>query len=106
MAWRYVLGATQGLCRVIPLEDFSPDIRRAAMKALPAYLAFFCLENAVRELVTDRLAEAFGAEWWDHEATAALRKKVEERQAKEGRNRWHVARGAHPIFYTDFGDLK
>jgi hypothetical protein len=32
--------------------------------------------------------------------------KVSERQAKEGRNRWHVLRGEHEIYYTDFGDLK
>lgn len=76
------------------------------MKALPAYLAFFCLENSARELVSDRLAEAFGADWWDSKASGPLQNKVQERQAKEGRNRWHVARGAHPIFYTDFGDLK
>jgi hypothetical protein len=36
------------LQRVMPLDDFSPPIRQAAMKTLPAFLAFFCLENAVR----------------------------------------------------------
>jgi Swt1-like HEPN len=94
------------LQRVIPLEDFSADIRRAAMQALPAYLAFFCLENSVRELVFERLAEEYGAEWWEERASSPLQKKITERQEKEGRNRWHVKRGAHPIYYTDFGDLK
>ena len=27
--------------RVMPLEDFSVEIRRSALQALPAYLAFF-----------------------------------------------------------------
>jgi hypothetical protein len=93
------------LQRLIPLEDFSAEIRSSAMRALPAYLAFFCLENSVRELVGDRLAEALGADWWPKVPTG-LQKKVADRQDKEGRNRWHVSRGAHPINYTDFGDLK
>jgi hypothetical protein len=93
------------LQRVMPLEDFSPEIRRIAMKALPAYLAFFCLENAVRELVMERLLEIRGPGWWGESASASIKKKVEERQNKEGQNRWHIRRGATEIYYTDFGDL-
>ncbi|WP_147251539.1 Swt1 family HEPN domain-containing protein [Blastococcus sp. TBT05-19] len=91
---------------MLPIEDFSSSIRSSAMASLPAYLAFFCLENAVRELINDRLSELHGAEWWDVKASSALRKKVEDRRDKEGANRWHVARGAHAIYYTDFGDLR
>ena len=58
-------GAAQ---RILPLEDFSPEIRRAAMQALPAYLAFFCIENAVRELVSERMKESKGSSWWDEAA--------------------------------------
>ena len=97
------VGAMQ---RVLPIDDFSVTIRRAAMSALPAYLAFFCLENAVRELINERLTDVRGASWWDTHTSSALRKKVEDRRDKEGMNRWHVARGAHPIYYTDFGDLR
>ncbi|HEY2296115.1 MAG TPA: Swt1 family HEPN domain-containing protein [Jatrophihabitans sp.] len=91
--------------RVMPLEDFSVEIRRAALQALPAYLAFFCLENAVRELVVERMTEAKGADWWATGASTDLRNKVESRQQKEGTNRWHIRRGAQEIYYTDFGDL-
>lgn len=91
--------------RVLALEDFSPEIRRSAMSALPAYLAFFCIENAVRELVMDRLTEAHGSAWWTDKASSAIQKKVEDRQQKEGINRWHIRRGAHEVYYTDFGDL-
>ena len=76
------------------------------MASLPAYLAFFCLENAVRELINERLTEVHGSDWWESKASTALRKRVEDRRDKEGTNRWHVARGAHAIYYTDFGDLK
>lgn len=92
--------------RVLPLEDFSPHVRRDAISALPAYLAFFCLENAVRELVAERLAETKGSDWWRKCASTTMRDRVEKRQAKEGKNRWHAQRGAHEVNYTDFGDLK
>lgn len=93
------------LQRVLPLEDFSSDIRSSAMQALPAYLAFFCLENAVRELISERMVEAHGAEWWQNKVAKGIRDKVEKRREKEGANRWHTRRGAHELNYTDFGDL-
>jgi len=93
------------LQRVMALEDFSPTIRQSAMSTLPAYLAFFCLENAIRELVTERLLEVHGNKWWQTCVPSKLQKKVEERRDKEGANRWHIHRGANEIFYTDFGDL-
>jgi len=41
--------------RVLPIDDFSANIRTAAMIALPVYLAFFRLENAVREIISKRM---------------------------------------------------
>jgi hypothetical protein len=96
---------TQALQRVVSLEEFAETIRTAAMKALPAYLAFFCLENSARELIAERMAERHGADWWKG-VSRSIQEKVEKRQEKEGRERWHVQRGATPIYYTDFGDLK
>lgn len=95
-------GAVQ---RVLPLEDFSPAVRRSAVQALPAYLALFCLENSIRELVVERMQDALGADWWESGTSSELRRKVEQRQDKEGANRWHIRRGAQEIYYTDFGDL-
>lgn len=96
-------GAVQ---RIIPLEDFSPTVRTNAMKAMPIYLAFFCLENSVRELVSERLTEKQGSEWWEKCVSAGIKKQVDDRKNKEGKNRWHVERGAHSIYYTNFGDLR
>jgi Swt1-like HEPN len=95
----------QALQRMMPLDDFSAELRRAAMRALPAYLAFFCLENSVRELVVERLQERHGSGWWATCATRPVRDKVAKRQESEGANRWHSRRGATEIYYTDFGDL-
>lgn len=95
----------QALQRVMPLEEFSGDLRRSAMEALPGYLAFFCLENSVRELIVERLSEGHGDGWWIECATKNVSARVQQRQDKEGKNRWHTQRGASEIYYTDFGDL-
>ena len=95
----------QALQRVMPMEDFSADTRRSGMTALPAYLAFFMLENSARELIGERLSEAHGPGWWDKAATAPIKRNVDSRREKEGKNRWHMQRGASEIYYTDFGDL-
>lgn len=93
------------LQRVMPLEDFSSETRLSAMQALPAYLAFFCLENSAREVIVERLAERHGSDWWQTCASRPVQDKVTKRQDAEGANRWHVRRGATEIYYTDFGDL-
>ena len=92
--------------RVLPLDEFPVTIRRGAMDALPAYLAFFCLENSVREVVTERLSEIHGPDWWDECASSSMKSKVTARKEKEGKHRWHARRGSHEVHYTDFGDLK
>jgi hypothetical protein len=97
---------TQALQRVVSLDDFDQKIRTGAMQALPAYLAFYCLENSARELIAERMKERHGTDWWAVKVSSSIRKNVETRQEKEGRNRWHIQRGATPIYYTDFGDLK
>lgn len=95
----------QAIQRVMPLEDFSQAIRTAALESLQAHLAFFCFENSARELIAQRLAENHGTTWWDDCTNGTLKRKVQERQDKEGKNRWHMKRGAGEIYYTDFGDL-
>ena len=95
----------RALQRVLPLEDFPQGLRRQAMRALPVYLAFFCLENSIRGLVVERLEETHGSDWWEKCASTQMKTKVEGRRTKEGRDRWHINRGESEIYYTDFGDL-
>lgn len=98
-------GDPRAMQRLVSLEDFSPDVRQTAMKTLPIYLSFFCLENAVRELIRERLAENHGPDWWAECASSSIASKVTNRKEKEGKRRWHAKRGEHEIYYTDFGDL-
>ena len=75
------------------------------MQALPAYLAFFCLENSARELISERMSERHGTDCWN-KVSRSIQEKVKGRQNKEGKDRWHMKRGATHIYYTDFSDLK
>lgn len=98
----------RALQRVMPLEDFSPAVRRSSMRALEAYLAFFCLENSIRELIDQRLGENHGPNWSSDSSivSTSIQNRVDQRRQKEGKDRWHTIRGEADIYYTDFGDLR
>jgi hypothetical protein len=95
-------GAVQ---RLVPMHDFPRNVREGAIRALEAYLILYLFENSVRDLVAERLSENHGPDWWETNSTQTMRTTVAGRQKKEDANRWHMQRGAHPIFYTDFDDL-
>lgn len=95
---------------VIPVErieetDFSPRVIHDANRMSTVYVAFFCLENSVRELITDRLAERYGVDWWEKRVPEKIKKAVQKLKEKEERNRYHTARSTSLIGYTMFGNL-
>jgi hypothetical protein len=69
------------------------------------YVAFFCFENSVRELVAQKLRDSHGDIWWDTKVPQPIRKKVEDRKKREQKNKWHQPRSRSNINYTDFGDM-
>lgn len=89
----------------ISLEDFSMVIRVNALKMSSIYIVFYCFENSVRELVSLRLKEKYGVDWWNKCASSKIKAKVESRKKNEEANRWHDPRGTELISYADFGDL-
>lgn len=94
----------------IPIEriansDFSPRIVHQANKMSSIYVVFFCLENAVRELITDRLAERLGVDWWEESVPKKIRDSVAKLKSNEEKNRYHSQRSISLIGYTMFGNL-
>ncbi len=85
--------------------DFSPKIIHAANKMSSIYIVFFCLENSVRELITDRLAERHGVDWWDNCVPKKIKDSVEKLKEQEEKNRYHSQRSSSAIGYTMFGNL-
>lgn len=95
---------------VIPVErieetDFSPRVIHDANRMSSVYIAFFCIENSVRELITDRLAERYGVDWWDKRVPEKIRKSVEKIKSQEDKNKYHTPRSTTLIGYTMFGNL-
>lgn len=85
--------------------DFSPKIIYNATKMSSVFTVFFCLENSVRELIQERLAERFGPTWWTDKIPTKIRDNVTKLKDKESKNRYHAQRSANDIGYTFFGQL-
>lgn len=92
------------VCR-IEETDFSPRILHEARTMSSIFVAFFCMENSVRELIIDRLAERHGIDWWEKCVPAKVQKAVLDLKRKEEVNRYHTARSTTLIGYTMFGNL-
>lgn len=95
---------------VIPIErieetDFSPKVINNANRMSSVYVAFFCLENSVRELIVDRLVERHGIDWWDTCVPKKIQNTVQKLKESEEKNRYHAARSTSLIGYTMFGNL-
>ena len=80
--------------------DFSPRIIYNATKMSSVFMVFYCLENAVRELIQERLAERHGITWWTDKIPKSIRDNVEKLKEKEKLNRYHAQRSANNIGYT------
>lgn len=89
----------------IQAEEFSPQIRTQAAQMEKVYVRFFCLENAVRELITQRLSEKHGTPWWEQKVPSKIREGVEKLKRKEQQNRYLSSRSKTSIGYTFFGNL-
>lgn len=89
----------------LEVADFSPQIRSQAVKMQAVYVQFFCLENAVRELIAQTLAEKHGSGWWESKVPAKIKENVVKMKKKEEVNRYLASRSASDIGYTFFGQL-
>ncbi|ULA66382.1 MAG: HEPNSwt1 domain-containing protein [Nitrospira sp.] len=84
---------------------FSPRILYDASKMSSVFTAFFCLENSVRELITERLLARKGMDWWNGAVPSKIKQSVEKLREKESKNRYHTPRSSALIGYTLFGNL-
>ncbi len=87
-------------------EQFQASLRAEAARMSEFYEVFYCLENSIRNLVSDILFDEEGAEWWSSERVdeKRIREPVSTRRKKE------VDSGITPrsdklIDYTTFGEL-
>jgi Swt1-like HEPN len=84
--------------------QFSEKLRNEADAMAQHFAIFYCLENSIRELITDRLEEAHGENWWETVVPPNVRDNANKNRAKE------VAAGVtlrsdEMIDYSNFGEL-
>lgn len=91
--------------KAIEVEDFSPRVRFQAAQMQEAYVAFYCLENAARELICQRLLERHGTNWWNLKVPKKIKDYVESIKQKEAKNKYLGSRAVANIGYTLFGHL-
>jgi hypothetical protein len=66
----------------------------------------FVLENSIRNLIIARLTKAYDADWWNKAQIKNIRDSVQRTIDKEKKYPHREKRGLHPIFYSNFADLK
>lgn len=85
------------------LQHFSFAIRAEARRMARTYELLFCFENSVRELIEDRLKEAYGVElWWPDGVPEDIRRSAERLKNKEQQTPWHGPRGGTLLAFVDF----
>jgi hypothetical protein len=87
-------------------EQFEADIRRESARMSEYYEVFYCLENSIRRLVNNVLADAEGTKWWTSNRVdkSRIRDQAEPRRRKEIDSAISP-RSDNMIDYTTFGEL-
>lgn len=90
----------------IDIAFVPPKIIDDAKRMAQVYAILYAFENSVRFLIVRILESKYGPDWWDDHVNPKIREKAADRMTREKENAWHSQRRAHPIFYTDFSELK
>ena len=96
--------STLSIDEVVDIELFEHDLRSQAKKMAPLFILYYCLENTIRRLITSRLSERHGPNWWDLHVPNGVQEAVKTKQEKEKDTPFNV-RSEEPITYTNFGEL-
>lgn len=91
----------------VPSWALSPKHMEDARRMADVYAVLYAFENSMREFIDGHLTAAYGASWWDDPkvVNGDMRKIVERNRSSEKRHRYHSARNARVIYYTDIGHL-
>ncbi|MCG3122826.1 MAG: hypothetical protein GIKADHBN_01229 [Phycisphaerales bacterium] len=87
------------------LEPFGVDERNEALLMARLYALIYCFENAVRNLISERLAERHGATWWAQKVPQKVREFAEQRQKESTENSWLEGQKKDPMGFIQFGHL-
>jgi hypothetical protein len=87
------------------IASFSLAVRSPALRMARLYAVLYCFENSVRELITAKLLENHGANWWDACVPPKVRQFAEGRKSGAEKNSWLEGAPASLLQYVEFGHL-
>lgn len=90
--------------QIVDTDLFEDDILRSARKMADLYVLYFAFENSVRRLISTRMKEKYGANWWDTQVPHDLKNEVSGRKQREADSGMSV-RSEDPLTYVTFGEL-
>lgn len=96
--------ATESRLLADVISPFSIELRAEALEMSRLYALLYCFENAVRELITTRMTEVHGPDWWT-KVSAKVQKKASDRRKSAVDNTWLEGESTRLIAFIDFGDL-
>jgi hypothetical protein len=85
--------------------QFEHSVRAEAADMSEHYEVFYCLEQAIRKLITETLEEAEGADWWNSSRVPSDIKADVANLVKRERDNGITQRSDKLIDYTTFGQL-
>jgi hypothetical protein len=71
-----------------------------------AFPKVFVVENSIRNLIAKKLEQVYGKEWWLKANISNIRNNVQRTIDREKKFPHREKRGLHPLFYTNFAELK
>ncbi len=89
---------------IVDTDYFEYQILASARKMARFYVYYYAFENSIRSLISGRLEEKYGINWWEMKAPPGVKKNVEENQTKEKETAMAI-RSDDPLDYTNFGEL-
>lgn len=87
------------------LSPFSVDMRNDAISMARLYSLIFCFENSVRRLISQRLAEQHGSEWWNLKVPGKIKDFAAGRQKDAQDNSWLEGQTKDILSFLEFGHL-
>jgi hypothetical protein len=87
------------------LTPFGVDLRGEAMRMARVYSLLYCFENSVRALITERLRERHGDQWWTQKCPQKVQEFAAGRQKDAQENSWLEGYSKDLLGFVQFGHL-